>query len=468
MNHPLLTFALDWIDERTGFRHLMSEALDEPIPGGSSYAYTFGSALVFVFLLQLLTGMFLTMYYVPSAEDAHRTVEYISKEVTCGAFLRGIHHYSASAMVILVVCHILQIIMWGAYKKKRELVWLVGAGLLQFILAFSLTGYLLPWDMKAYFGTQVTVNIASEVPLIGDFIKRVIQGGPTLGTLTLSRFFMVHAFLLPALAIGGIGLHLFLFRKARPAGPFHLSEDQANARTETFFPGQLFKDAFVALVIFGVIAWLAWTAPAPLEPKANPGNTAYIARPEWYFLSLFQLLKYFQGGLAIVGSLVIPGALISVLTFLPFIDRSPERNPFKRPVLMSCTAAVLATIGILTFMAKSEDRATYAAEFAKQARDGQEFLKQPFKPKEIGGAPVAPATKKPIPEAFKTKCAMCHGDTGRGGPVGPNLAGIARTKEDIIGLIENPGAHNASKMPAVTGLSLEERTTLAGWIKELQ
>lgn len=454
-----------WVDERAGVGDLLKTALDEPVPGGSSMAYVFGSGLVFLFILQAVTGMFLAMYYVPSAEDAHRTVEFISKEVTFGWFVRGIHHYGSSAMMILLALHVLQVVIWGAYKRKRELVWLAGFGLLQLILFFSLSGYLLPWDMKAYFGTQVTVNIASEIPFIGDSIKRVMQGGPILGTLTLSRFFMVHVFLLPALTVGGIGLHVYLFRRAKPAGPFHLSEEEAERRTERFYPKQLFKDAAFSLILFGILATLAILFPAPLEPKADPSDTTYIARPEWYFLSLFQLLKYFQGSFAAVGSLVIPGIVMTAVALLPFLDRSPERRPQKRPVVMAAFGCLLIAVGTLMWMAKSEDRAQFGPQFAKQADDGRKLMAQPFKPKEIGGG--GPAKKAPPPEAFTARCAMCHGQTGMGGPAGPKLAGTSRSRDDIMNLVENPTAFGAAKMPPVTGLTPEERAKIADWIKSL-
>jgi Cytochrome b subunit of the bc complex len=212
--------------------------------------------------------------------------------------------------------------------------------LLQLVLAFSLSGYLLPWDMKAYYGTVVTVGIASEVPIFGDMIKRIIIGGTEMGTITISRFFMVHVFLLPALMAGGIAAHLYLFRKAQPAGPFNMTEQEAMFKVEPFWPGQVFKDAVFSLVVFAILAYLSLTTLAPLEPKADPSQTQYVARPEWYFLFLFQLLKYFPGSTAIIGSLVIPGIVMAIITFLPFLDRNPERHPLKRPFVM------LGTIGL--------------------------------------------------------------------------------------------------------------------------
>ncbi|MBX7223894.1 MAG: cytochrome b N-terminal domain-containing protein [Blastocatellia bacterium] len=457
----------DWLDERTGIKGVLHEVLDEKIPGGARFAYVLGSALILVFGLQFVTGMFLTMYYVPSVEDAHRTVEYISKAVTSGWLIRGLHHYGSSAMIILVGLHLLQVVIWGAYKNKREVLWLVGIGLMMVVLAFSLTGYLLPWDMKAYFGTQVTVNIASEVPFLGDFIKRVMLGGTTLGTITLSRFFMVHVIILPASIMTMIALHLYLFRRAKPAGPFNLTEAAAQAKTDTFFPKQVFKDAVVGLVVFIILVVVASKWPAPLEPKANPADINYIARPEWYFLWLFQTLKYFQGPYAIIGSMVIPGVVMTVLATLPFWDRSPERHPRKRPKVIFGLFGGLAVIGILMGMAIQEDRTVFKDTFAKQHAAGEKFMAQPFKPKETGFETEKKAKAAP-PAIFETRCAMCHGKAGEGNMVGPKLTAVTRSKADIVKLIENPAAVGAAKMPPMAGIPEAEREKIAEWILSLR
>ena len=211
----------DWIDERTGLREMLRKVLYEPIPGGARWAYVFGSALLFISALQAITGIFLALYYVSSSDHAHVSVAYVQKAVPGGSLLRGLHYYGASAMIILIVGHITQTFLFGSYKGKRELVWLVGGFLLLLTLAFAFTGYLLPWDQEAYFGTKVGTSIAGEIPWIGPMQQRILLGGIELTSLTLSRFFMVHAFLLP-LSLGLlIVLHIYLFRRARPAGSFY-------------------------------------------------------------------------------------------------------------------------------------------------------------------------------------------------------------------------------------------------------
>src|SRR6266487_6218518 len=186
-----------WLDRRTGLDSLLRHALDEPIPGGAKIAYVFGSGLLFLFLSQIITGVFLAMYYVPSADHAHTTVAYITKEVTGGSFLRSIHAYGSSAIIIVLLLHLTQTFLYGSYKGRRELLWISGCVLLALMLGMAFTGYLLPWDQKAYFATTVGTNMATDVPFLGGWLKRLMRGGNEMGTLTVSRFFVAHVFLIP-------------------------------------------------------------------------------------------------------------------------------------------------------------------------------------------------------------------------------------------------------------------------------
>ncbi|MBI4462108.1 MAG: cytochrome b N-terminal domain-containing protein, partial [Acidobacteria bacterium] len=243
---------LDWVDERIGLRELARSLADEPVPGGARWAYVFGSGLLFLFVLQAVTGVFLALYYVPSADHAHASLAYIQKAVPAGAYLRGLHSYGASAVVILLVLHLGQVFLFAAFKGKRELIWLSGLAMLGLMLAMAFTGYLLPWDQEAYFATKVGTSIAAEIPLLGPPTQRALLGGTELTTLTLSRFYMLHAFVLPGLILLLVSFHLYAFRRAGPAGHYRAQEP-----VEPFDPKQFFYDlAFVALlfVILSVLA----------------------------------------------------------------------------------------------------------------------------------------------------------------------------------------------------------------------
>src|ERR1039457_272869 len=210
---------LHWLDERTGIKDLMHKVLHEPIPGGARFAYVFGSGLLFIFLLQVITGVSLALYYTPTAETAHTSVAYITKQVAGGAFLRSLHSYGSSAMIIVLALHFLQTFLYGSFKGRRELLWISGAVLSFLVLGMGFTGYLLPWDQKAYFATAVGTNVVGEMPLIGNLLTRLMRGGDAIGTLTLSRFYVAHVFLIPGAIFSFIAAHIFLFRKAGPAGP---------------------------------------------------------------------------------------------------------------------------------------------------------------------------------------------------------------------------------------------------------
>jgi hypothetical protein len=179
--------------------------------------FRLGTALPFV--SQVITGVFLALYYVPSADHAHTVVSYVVKEVASGSFIRSIHAYASSGIIILLLLHIGQTILYGSYKGRRELLWLSGCILLALMVGMAFTGYLLPWDEKAYFASAVGTNLIAEIPIIGPPLQHLIRGGDQMGTLTVSRFYVLHVFVLPGLLIGFIAAHVFFFRKAGAAGP---------------------------------------------------------------------------------------------------------------------------------------------------------------------------------------------------------------------------------------------------------
>src|SRR5438034_3591452 len=194
----MLSRLYTWLDSRLKLEPVKETLLDEPIPGGASWIYVFGSATLFLFLLQAITGMFLAVYYAPTPDHAYDSIRYIETQVLFGPFVRGLHHWGASAMVVAIGLHMLQVFLYGAYKPPRELMWMVGVLLLLLTMGFAFTGYLLPWDQNAYWATQVGINMVGSVPVVGTFLVKVMRGGDTLGALTLSRFFAVHVLFLPA------------------------------------------------------------------------------------------------------------------------------------------------------------------------------------------------------------------------------------------------------------------------------
>lgn len=343
-----------------------SAHLRKPLPKHINLLFSLGSLAMFLLLLQAVTGAFLALYYSPSPEHAHNAVTYISEEVPFGAFVRGLHHWGASAMVIIVFLHLLRVVLYGSYKAPRELTWIFGVFLLLIVLGFGFTGYLLPWDEKAYWATIVGVEIASTAPVLGDFVAKVMRGGAEIGAVTLSRFYALHTIWLPWLAFGLVGVHLFFVRYYGSSGIPQSSSSPADkggrgvtAEMKTgkpFYPDQVFEDVVGMLILFAVLASVALFVPVPLEDAADPTNADYDPRPEWYFLFLFQLLKYFQGPFEVIGTFVIPTVGMVLLLLLPFLDRSERVVLWKRPIALTVTSVSVAGIVLLTILGASSPK----------------------------------------------------------------------------------------------------------------
>ena len=339
-----------------------SAHLRKPLPKHINLLFSLGSLAMFLLLLQAATGAFLALYYSPSPEHAHNAVTYISEEVPFGAFVRGLHHWGASAMVIIVFLHLLRVVLYSSYKAPREFTWIFGVLLLLIVLGFGFTGYLLPWDEKAYWATVVGVEIASTAPVLGDFVAKVMRGGTEIGAVTLSRFYALHTIWLPWLAFGLVGVHLFFVRyygsSGIPQSP-SCPPDKGGRGVKTgkpFYPDQVFEDVVGMLILFVVLAVVALSIPVPLEDVADPTNADYDPRPEWYFLFLFQLLKYFQGPFEVIGTFVIPTVGMVLLLFLPFLDKSERVVLWKRPVALTVTTVSVAGIVLLTILGASSPK----------------------------------------------------------------------------------------------------------------
>jgi len=399
---------LELLDERTGIKKVAQHLLDEPIKGGARWAYVFGSALLGSFMVQAVTGVALMTSYAPSDKTAWASVHFIQFQQAGGWLVRGLHHFGAQAMVILLGAHLAQVALFGAYKKPREVTWWLGLGLMAITLGFALTGYLLPWDQKGFWATRVATNIAGTVPVVGDATQRLLQGGPEYGSLTLTRFYTLHVVVLPALLIGLVAAHVALFRRhgVTPPAKADLS------RVDAFFPKQLLKDVVAALVVFAIVLVMAVREHgAPLDAPADPSSD-YPARPEWYFLALFQLLKYFHGPLEIVGTVVLP-ALVGIYFFvLPILDRK-DGTALRGRVkpLIPLLVVGLGAVG-LTAKARVDDAndATFQTERAKADLRAKASVRLAMDGVPPEGPLVMLARSPEIrgPELFEKHCAACH------------------------------------------------------------
>lgn len=435
-----------WLDQRTGLLHLKHEALNEPIPGGARWAYVFGSGLLYILLSQIVTGVFLAMYYVASADHAHTTIAYITKQVTGGSFLRSLHSYGSSAMVVTLLCHLAQTYFFGSYKGRRELLWLSGLILFSLVIGMAFTGYLLPWDQKAYFATAVGTNIAGEMPLIGDWLKSMMRGGNDMGTLTLSRFFVAHVFLIPAFIFTFVGLHVYLFRKAGSAGPINEDPIAPTQRTEQFYPKQVIMDIAFTTLLMASLGALSYYLPVELGPKANPADTAFLPRPEWYYLPIFQWLKYWSGPNVVIGIVIIPAIIAILMMMLPFIDRSKERRPWRRPLASFSFSFVFLGLVFLGWQSGHDDSndKNVAKQLVEQNKETEAFMKTAFEPEVMGGAlaakPLDPLAAKGVKIFKDNSCDGCHGDNGEGTKNGPKLIGVSVkfAPDELLKVLKEP------------------------------
>jgi ubiquinol-cytochrome c reductase cytochrome b subunit len=440
---------IDWLDSRTGCRKLLHEALYENVPGGSRWRYVWGSALTFALAVQFVTGLFLWMAYSPGAQTAWESVYYIQYEMAGGWLVRGIHHFTAQLMTVLLVLHFMQVVIDGAYKAPREINFWFGLGLLMLVLALSLTGYLLPWDQKGYWATRVATNIAAITPVIGPDIQKLIIGGTEYGHHTLTRFFALHAGWLPAGVVLLVVGHIYLFRKHGLT-----AAEPRRKKDEPFWPDQVLKDGVAALAVMAaVMVLILWprltgsTAPlgAELGAPADPSEQFSAARPEWYFLFLFQLLKYFPGESEIWGAIILPSFLMVLICLMPFFGQWRLGHRFNVGLLCS----ILVGAGLLTWLAKRDDNLSehYPLAVRQAARDAERVKELARSP---SGIPVAGAVTllrtDPLtqgPKLFAKNCSSCHRFDGHDGlgavPKDPASAADLKgfgSREWISGLLD--------------------------------
>ena len=325
---------MGWIEERidlSGARHLLQEKV-VPVHHHTVWYY-FGGMTLFLFVIQVVTGILLTLYYRPSAEEAYESVQFIMIEVQFGWLIRSIHSWSANLMVATMMIHLFSVYLTQAYRKPRELTWVTGMLLFGIVLTFGFSGYLLPWNVLSYFATKVGTNVAGVVPIVGRTLLRLLRGGDDVTGATLSRFYGLHIAILPLLTTLILGLHLFLVQKQGMSVPPDVERVSAGRplRTMPFVPNFLLRDLFGWLAALGVLAALAAIYPWELGQKADPFAPAPAGiRPEWYFIFMFQTLKYIP---AKVGP--FDGEVLAVLGFglgglflllVPFLDKRAARG----------------------------------------------------------------------------------------------------------------------------------------------
>jgi len=343
--------AIGWVENRLHLGPFIGALLHVRIPADAKTFYL-GGITLFLFGIQVVTGTLLALYYSPTPEAAYESVLSITSDVQFGWLIRSVHHWAANLMLVFLVLHLLRIFAQAAYKYPREITWIVGGGLLLITIGFGFTGYLLPWDQRAYWATVVGTEIAGDVPLIGSSLLLLLRGGAEVSEATLARFFGIHVLVLPLLLGGLVALHLLFVhqqglanpKRAEPR-PGRVAAAQPPEKLKPFFPDYILDEVIAWYAVLAGLVILASIFPAGLEPKADPLVTPEHIKPEWYFLAVYQLLKLVPETVGVVA----PVALVTIIVLLPLLDRNQEIRPRRRPIAIFLALVLLVGMAVLTY-----------------------------------------------------------------------------------------------------------------------
>ena len=446
--------SLQWIDDRTGLVKQIEAIAAHPAAPGVKWKYVFGSAVLTAFILQVVTGIGLLTTYVPSAGGAFESLRYITEKAPLGAFLRGLHFWGASMMVVLITAHFLRVFLMGSFKFPRELNWTSGVLLLATTAATAFCGQIVRWDQNAVFGIVAAAKMAAHVPLIGPWIARFIIGGDVVGTYTLSRIFDLHVFVLPILLASLIGLHVHLVLRNGVSEPpvagrgvdpaTYRSDYREMLRREgvPFWPTVVLRDFTFALGVVFVVLLLAWVVgPAKLDNPPDPSLINAQPRPDWYFWWLFALLALLPHSLENYFMVLTPLVIGLVLFSVPLVSNRGERHPARRPLAVAAVVFIFSAIVALTLAGWNEDWSPRTDAPPLSAK--------------IAGAASGPVYEGAM--VFnKMGCLYCHTIEGHGGKRGPELTWVSdRLTRDQLELRIMNGVYN---MPVFGRILSTEQT----------
>ncbi len=430
---------LAFLDDRAGVRRLWHTAMEQEIEGGARWAYTLGSTLLVLLISQTITGVLMMGTYTPAVGSAWSSVFYLQHRVTMGWFVRGLHHYGASAVIVVLGLHLLQVLVYGAYKRPREVTWWVGLALFGLVEAMGVTGYLLPWDEKGYWASHVVTNITGSVPVVGLSIERALVGGTQYGQSTLSHLFALHVAALPALIALVLVAHVGMVRRYGRTPP----DGAVRTRRDRYFPRQFARDVLIALVAVLILAVLtSLTRGASLDAPADPAIN-YPPRPEWYFLFLYQALKYVPAGYEAVVTVGLPLVGGLFLFALPLFDTNESRRVRHRAAFITPVALVLVAVVGLTWVAKREDQHDAKYQAARHEADARAARSVALARLGIPpGGPLVMLLDDPMTrgrDLYLQHCTQCHVLEAKGHRKAPDQAGFG-SRSFILALLDNPDA----------------------------
>lgn len=441
-----------WIDDRSGIGEVISHLAKHKVPPNVNWSYVFGSATLFCLILQIVTGISLSLVYQPSTGAAYESLQYISNELPLGNILRGLHYFGASGMILLMGIHMIRVFVTASYKFPRELSWISGVFLFLLTVGMGFTGQLLRWDDAAIWTTMIAAEQLGRFPFIGDFLAHFMIAGPTIGGETLSRFFSFHVFFIPAILFGILGFHLYLVirngiseppKAGRPVNPKTYRswyQTLLEKKGVPFWPDVAWKDVVFSVLTLAVILFLSvYVGPQKLGGPPDPTTIEVTPKPDWYLLWIFALFALMPHAIESWVIFLAPIIVGAILLSIPFVANKGERSPFKRP--WSMAAVVLIVTFVFSFW-RMGAKAPWVPEFKT-------------KPLPASVAPEGnPAAARGARLFYTKRCQFCHTIEGQGGEKGPNLSTVGgRMEEEQITIRIVNGGHG---MPAY-GSSLTEK-----------
>src|SRR6266436_1783862 len=458
----------DWFDLRLQLGAPIRETAEHPVPRETaSWFYVFGSAALTVFMLQIVTGILLALIYVPSAGEAWNSLQTLNHGVSLGWFIRALHGWGSNFMLAIVLIHMVQVFLFGAYKFPRELTWIVGVFLLLMTLGMAFSGQVLRFDQDAYWGLGIGASIASRVPILGPAIVKLMLGGPIIAGATLSRFFALHVFVIPGLLIAFVGLHVLMVlklginewpmpgrivKRATYESEYHALTKKDGA---PFFPYAVWKDLFfAAFVILAVAACALYFGPFGPTGQPDPTIIQTVPKPDYFFLWLYAVLSFLPPSMETPALLIGPVIILGALLLLPFLSGEGEKSWRRRPIAVLTILLVAVMLATLTHLAGYTPWSPIMNAWSAEPIPAR-FL-QHRTALERQGALVFQAKQ----------CHNCHSLAGEGGQRGPALDSVAvqLTQDQLIRQVIQGGGN----MPAYgKNLSPAETTALVAFLQTL-
>jgi ubiquinol-cytochrome c reductase cytochrome b subunit len=461
--------AYRWLDRRLGLIKPLTEAAEHRTPTNSaSWWYVFGSAATVLLMLQVLTGILLALVYNPSANDAWASLESLNHNITLGWYLRAVHGWGSDFMIAIVLIHMMQVFLFGAFKFPRELTWMIGVGLLLLTLGMAFTGQVMRFDQDAYWGLGIGASIASRVPFLGAPLVHLVLGGPILGAPTLSRFFALHVFVIPGILLGAVGLHVWLVlfhgvsdwpmpgrlvRKSTYERQYHELTEKSGI---PFVPDAAWKDAmFAAAIIFAVMACAFFLGPFGPSGQPDPTIIQTAPKPDFAFLWIYAVLAFLPPAIETPVMLVVPVIAIAVMLLLPLFAAEGERHWTRRPVAVLMVTVIAVSLGVFTRL----------GTYTPWSPVMNAWTEDPVPPKYLHAR--APLERQGALVLQNKQCRNCHSLDGAGGLRGPALDDIATrmTEDQIIRQVLQGGGN----MPAYgNALNPSETKALVSFLMTLR